>query len=60
MKKRWNEKNCNCLIDFINDKTPCLDVFEGFSQEVLELDRKHSKRKQPPEKDPNTKREMYF
>jgi len=60
MKKRWNEKNCNCLIDFINDKTPCLDVFEGFSQEVLELDRKQSKKNQSHEKDPNTKLEMYF
>jgi hypothetical protein len=40
MKQRWNEKNCKCLIDFINGKTPFLDVFEGFSQEISKLDKK--------------------
>lgn len=42
MKQRWNEKNCKCLIDFINGKTPCLDVFEGFSQEISKLDKKNN------------------
>jgi hypothetical protein len=42
MKQRWNERNSKCLVDFINGKTPCLDVFEGFSQEISKLDKKNN------------------
>ena len=59
LKREWNEKNCNCLIDFINDKTQCLEGFEGFGQELNDLGNKSKKKKQPP-KDPNTKLERYF
>lgn len=43
MKQRWNQKNCKCLVDFIDGKTPRLDVFEGFSKELSKLDKKNSK-----------------
>jgi len=49
LRREWNQKNCKCLIDFINDKTSRLDWFEEFSVEVEALDSK-SERKQV---DPN-------
>jgi three-Cys-motif partner protein len=60
MKQKWNEKNCRCLIDFINGKTPCLDVFEGFSREVSELDKKHRQRNKPYNKNNTVKLERFF
>lgn len=60
MKQRWNEKNCKYLIDFINGKTPCLDVFEGFSKELSELEKKHRKRNQPYKKNDTVKLERFF
>ena len=59
LRRDWNRKNCNHLLDFINDKTPCLEGFEGFSQEVENL-HNNLKKTQPPQKDPNTKLETYF
>jgi hypothetical protein len=60
MKQRWNEKNCKCLIDFIKGKTPCLDVFEGFSREVSKLDKKHRNRNQPYKKNNTVNLERFF
>jgi len=59
LKSNWNKKNCNCLLDFINDKTSRLDWFEGFSQEVEAFDTK-SKENRKFQKNPNETLEKYF
>lgn len=59
LRNEWNMKNCNCLLDFINGKTPSLDCFKGFSADVENVDNKDSK-KQQSQKDPNTKLETYL
>jgi three-Cys-motif partner protein len=56
LRTEWNQKNCKCLIDFINNKTSRLDWFEGFSAEVEALDSR-SKGKQV---DPNESLERFL
>jgi len=59
LKEEWNRKNCNCLLDFINNKTPSLDCFKGFNTEVEAIDNK-DREKQLSTKNPDTKLERYF
>jgi three-Cys-motif partner protein len=58
-KTELHEKNPKCMIDFVNGQSQCLDVFEGFSQEMSELQKKYPKSKQKP-RDTTTQLERFF
>jgi three-Cys-motif partner protein len=59
LRNDWNQKNCNCLLDFINDKTSRLDWFDGFGAKIEAIGNKSNKTLEP-QKNPNTSLESFF
>lgn len=59
-RKQFHEKNPNCMLSFVKGESQCLDVFDGFSQGISEIQKKYPKRKQTPKKDTDMKISSFF
>lgn len=59
-KREFHEKNPNCMLSFIKGESQCLDVFDGFSQGISEIQKKYPKSKKKTKLNLNAKLESFY
>lgn len=61
-KKQFHAKNTNCMLSFVKGESQCLDVFEGFSHGISDVQNKYGQmcRKKQSKQHPDVKLETFF